>query len=132
MINIHKIKKIEESKRQIKKEIYTKIFEQFSRKIKISVDAGQKTTIVQVPQFLLGYPSYDMEKAGVYLKRQLELSGFQVKEISPVVFTVSWYTHRERKPQPQQLPEYPAPPTFTEDQFPSLMNLKKIAKKYSA
>jgi hypothetical protein len=96
MINIAKIKKIEESKRQIKKEIYKKIFEQFSRKIQVSVDASQKQTIVQVPSFLLGYPSYDVEKAGVYLKRQLELSGFQVTPISPIIFTVSWYTQKEK------------------------------------
>jgi hypothetical protein len=133
MINIAKIKKIEESKRQIKKEIYKKIFEQFSRKIQVSVDASQKQTIVQVPNFLLGYPSYDVEKAGVYLKRQLELSGFQVEPISPVVFNVSWYTTRQAKPQQYQAPVYdPAPPSFSEEQFPSLINLKKAAKRYSA
>jgi hypothetical protein len=132
MINIAKIKKIEESKRQIKKEIYKKIFEQFSRKIQVSVDASQKQTIVQVPSFLLGYPSYDVEKAGVYLKRQLELSGFQVTPISPIVFTVSWYTHKE-KTQKEYIPVYdPAPPSFSEEQFPSLINLKKAAKRYSA
>jgi hypothetical protein len=132
MINIAKIKKIEESKRQIKKEIYKKIFEQFSRKIQVSVDASQKQTILQVPSFLLGYPSYDVEKAGVYLKRQLELSGFQVEPISPIVFNVSWYTQRERKQVPQ-VPVYdPAPPSFSEEQFPSLINLKKAAKRYSA
>jgi hypothetical protein len=130
MINIAKIKKIEESKRQIKKEIYKKIFEQFSRKIQVSVDASQKQTILQVPSFLLGYPSYDVEKAGVYLKRQLELSGFQVEPISPIVFNVSWYTTRQVK---QQAPVYdPAPPSFSEEQFPSLINLKKAAKRYSA
>jgi hypothetical protein len=132
MINIAKIKKIEESKRQIKKEIYKKIFEQFSRKIQVSVDASQKQTILQVPSFLLGYPSYDVEKAGVYLKRQLELSGFQVEPISPIVFNVSWYTQRERKQVPQ-VPVYdPTPPSFSEEQFPSLINLKKAAKRYSA
>ena len=130
MININIIKKIEDSKRQIKKEIYKKIFEQFSRKIQVSVDANQKQTILQVPSFLLGYPSYDTEKAGIYLKRQLELSGFQVEPISPIVFNVSWYT--TRKVKQQQLPEYPAPPSFSEEQFPSLINLKKAAKRYSA
>lgn len=132
MINIAKIKKIEESKRQIKKEIYKKIFEQFSRKIQVSVDASQKQTIVQVPNFLLGYPSYDVEKAGVYLKRQLELSGFQVTPISPIIFTVSWYTQKE-KTQKEYIPVYdPTPPSFSEEQFPSLINLKKAAKRYSA
>ena len=133
MINIHKIKKMEESKRQIKKEIYTKIFEQFSRKIQVSVDARQKQTSLQVPQFLLGYPSYDIEKAAVYLKRQLELSGFRVEYVTTTSFIVSWYTTREVKQT--ELPSYiepvPPPPSFSEEQFPSLINLKKAAKKYA-
>ena len=131
MINIHKIKKIEDSKRQIKKEIYTKIFEQFSRKIHVHVNAGQKQTFLQVPEFLLGYPSYDVNRAAIYLKRQLELSGFQVLPVSNSGFTVSWFTKKEKH---EPLPEYlPAPPSFQDEQFqfPSLINLKKAAKKYS-
>jgi hypothetical protein len=129
MINIQKIKKIEDSKRQIKKEIYTKIFEQFSRKIHVYVNAGQKQTFLQVPEFLLGYPSYDINRAAIYLKRQLELSGFQVLPVSNSGFTVSWFSKKERHP----LPDYdlPAPPSFQDEQFPSLINLKKAAKKYS-
>ena len=131
MINIHKIKKIEDSKRQIKKEIYTKIFEQFSRKIHVHVNAGQKQTFLQVPEFLLGYPSYDVNRAAIYLKRQLELSGFQVLPVSNSGFTVSWFTKKEKH---EPLPEYhqlPAPPSFSDEKFPSLINLKKAAKKYS-
>jgi len=129
MININKIKKIEDSKRQIRKEIYKKIFEQFSRKIQISVDARQKQVILRVPEFLIGYPSYDVIKAAVYLKRQLELSGFQVAEISAISFHVSWFIKRQKVIE--NLPRYPEPPSFTEEQFPSLINLKKAAKKYS-
>ena len=130
MININKIKKIEESRRHIKKEIYTKIFEQFSRKIQVSVDASQKQVFLQVPEFLLGYPSYDINRAAIYLQRQLELSGFQVLPVSQTGFTVSWFTKKEKAQEP--LPEYmKAPPSFSDDQFPSLINLKKAAKKYS-
>ena len=131
MININKIKKIEESKRQIKKEIYKKIFEQFSRKIQVCVNASQKQTFLQVPEFLLGYPSYDINRAAIYLKRQLELSGFQVLPVSNSGFTVSWFTKKEKH---EPLPEYhqlPAPPSFSDEKFPSLINLKKAAKKYS-
>jgi len=132
MININKIKKIEESRRHIKKEIYTKIFEQFSRKIQVSVDASQKQVFLQVPEFLMGYPSYDVIRAAVYLKRQLELSGFQVLPVSPTGFNVSWFTKKETRQQ-EPLPDYlPVPPSFSDEQFPSLINLKKVAKKYLA
>lgn len=128
MININKIRQIEESKRQIRKEIYKKIFEQFSRKIQVSVDAGQKQTVLRVPDFLIGYPSYDVIKAAVYLKRQLELSGFQVSEISMTTFHVAWFIKRQKVSEP---PRYPEPPSFSDEQLPSLINLKKAAKRYS-
>jgi hypothetical protein len=130
MININKIRQIEESKRQIRKEIYKKIFEQFSRKIQVSVDAGQKQTVLQVPEFLIGYPSYDVIKAAVYLKRQLELSGFQVSEISMSTFHVAWFIKRQKVSEPLP-PRYPEPPSFSDEQLPSLINLKKAAKRYS-
>jgi hypothetical protein len=130
MINIRKIQEIENARKKVKKEIYKKIFDQFSRKIQVCVDTYQKQTFLEVPSFVLGYPSYDIEKAAEYLKRQLVLSGFRVTLVSPIVFNVSWYTEKERKEV--ELPVYdPAPPSFSDEAFPSLINLKKAAKRYA-
>lgn len=133
MININKIKQIEESRRQVKKEIYKKIFEQFCRKIQISVDANQKQVFLEVPIFLIGYPTYDVEIAAVYIKRQLELSGFKVFPISTIAFNVSWYSEKEKRKQqlPSRFEPVPPPPSFSDEQFPSLINLKKAAKRYA-
>ena len=133
MININKIKQIEESRRQVKKEIYKKIFEQFCRKIQISVDANQKQVFLEVPIFLIGYPTYDVEIAAVYIKRQLELSGFKVLPISTIAFNVSWYSEKEKRKQqaPSRFEPVPQPPSFSDEQFPSLINLKKAAKRYA-
>ena len=129
MINVRQIQKIEESKRQIKKETYKKILDQFSRKIQVSVFANQKQVFLEVPMFLIGYPTYNIEAAAVYLKRQLELGGFKVFRMSPIVFNVSWYSEKEKKQAPAPVYE-PSPPTFSETDFPSLVNLKKAAKRY--
>jgi hypothetical protein len=132
MINVRKIKEMEEAKKKIRKEIYTKIFEQFGRKIQVAVNAKQKQTFLEVPSFLLGYPVYDVDMAVLYLKRQLLLSGFQVVHVPPTVFNVSWYTEKEKsKEPPPQFVYDPVPPSFSDDQFPSLINLKKAAKRYA-
>jgi len=131
-MNINKIKKIEESKRKVKKEIYKKIFEQFSRKIQISVEANQKQIFLEVPTFLIGYPSFCVETAAMYLKRQLELSGFKVIPVSNMAFNVSWYSHKRAVAVEAPPLRYdPTPPSFSDEQFPSLINLKKAAKRYS-
>ena len=42
MISINDVTKIDERRKQIKKETYKRIYEQFSRKIKQSVELGHK------------------------------------------------------------------------------------------
>ena len=134
MINVHMIKQMEDSRKQIKKEIYKKIYEQFNRKIVNSVQCNQKQTLLQVPNFLLGYPSFDTAHAAVYLKRQLENAGFTVEYLSTTSFHVSWAT---KKSDTVELPSYQPSPhqkvtqNYIEEQdFPSLVNLKKVANKY--
>lgn len=134
MINVHMIQKIEDSKRQIKKEIYKKIYEQFNRKIIASVQCNQKQVLLQVPSFLLGYPTFDVRSAAVYLKRQLENAGFTVEYLSTTSFHVSWVPKQSKGPSGSSghavLPEYENQQTIEDQDFPSLVNLKKIANRY--
>jgi hypothetical protein len=126
MINVRDIAKIEQKRKDLRKEIYTKIFEQFSRKIKQCVELGQKYATLTVPSFLLGYPTFDRELASSYLERQLERAGFTVVR-EEYVFVVSWRTPSKKAPAPPQ----PPPPDPDEDSgFPTLMNLRKAANKY--
>jgi len=127
MINVRDIAKIEQKRRDLRKEIYTKIFEQFSRKIKQCVELNQKYATLTVPSFLLGYPTFDRELAASYLERQLGRAGFTVVR-EDFVFVVSWVKKaRERERERDREPD-PEPP---EDAgFPSLVNLRKAANKY--
>ena len=63
MISINDVTKIDEKRKQIRKEIYTRVYEQFSRKIKQSVELGHKQVFLTVPTFVIGYPTYDRRAA---------------------------------------------------------------------
>jgi hypothetical protein len=119
MINARDIVKIENRRKEIKKEIYTKIYEQFSRKIRQNVELGQKQVFLNVPMFLLGLPTFDRDKATEYLKRQLERADFVVTKTGSYELLVTWNVKKEIK-EPE--------PVF--DEFPTLMNLRKAASKY--
>jgi|TARA_B110000285_G_scaffold223672_1_gene279492 hypothetical protein len=104
----------------MKKETYTKIYEQISRKIRRTVDARGKRTIAEIPSYLVGYPSFDKYKAARYLKRQLENNGFQVVITGDVVLDISWEVKKvSKKPQEND-----------DEDFPSLINLRKAANRY--
>ena len=121
MISINDVTKIDEKRKQIKKEIYTRVYEQFSRKIKQSVELGHKQVFLTVPTFVIGYPTFDRSAAARYIMRQLRLGGFDVRLVSDYDMYVSWVIPKKVK---QKVNE----PDETE--FPDLMNLKKMADKY--
>ena len=82
MISINEVTKIDEKRKQIRKEIYTRVYEQFSRKIRQSVELGHKQVFLTVPTIVVGYPTFDRSAAARYIARQLKLGGFEVKLVS--------------------------------------------------
>jgi hypothetical protein len=125
-ITIQDIQKIEKSKQEIKKEIYKKIYDLLSKKIKNSVDLGQKQVMLRIPTYLLGYPTYDVARAGNYIERQFLRGGFIVHRISNVDIYVSWNIKNNEKVKIKNDSES----DFENESLPSLINLKKLASKY--
>tara|TARA_R110002153_G_scaffold272710_2_gene441832 strand:- start:535 stop:918 length:384 start_codon:yes stop_codon:yes gene_type:complete len=125
MLSVDDIHKIEKQRKDARKEIYKKIYEQFCRKIKQCVEIGESQTFLRTPSYLIGYPTFDREKAVVYLKRQLELGKFDVTKISEIDLYVSWKKKRQSRPSGTK-----EPPVLDDESFPTLMNLKKAAAKY--
>ncbi len=120
MLSINDVTKIDEKRKQIKKEIYMKIYEQFSAKIKQSVELGHKQIFLTVPTFLLGYPVFDRRLAAKYVARQFELGGFTVKLLSDYDIYVSWVVSKKKKEKRED----------DEVELPNLLNLKKMANQY--
>tara|TARA_B000000477_G_scaffold15902_1_gene13469 strand:- start:64 stop:387 length:324 start_codon:yes stop_codon:yes gene_type:complete len=90
MISIDEITRIAEKRNQLKKETYTKIYEQISKKIRQSVDLGHKYLFCQIPSFVMGYPHFNRGKALQYIKRQFEIGGFTVQIIGEYELCISW------------------------------------------
>ena len=105
-----------------KKEYYKALLEQFSRKIKHSVEIGKKDALLTVPTFLVGYPKYDLAATVVYMSRQLSRLGYKVEMVGPLDLKVTW--RNTRLDQDEQA-ETSDPVTF----LPSLANLQKTAQK---
>jgi hypothetical protein len=122
MLSIDDVVKIDDKRKQIRKEIYRKIYDQFSAKIKQSVELGHKQLFMTVPTFIIGYPTFDRSAAARYVARQFALGGFTVQLISDHDIYVTWIKPKKKKKEKVEREE--------EGDFPNLMNLKKIANKY--
>lgn len=120
MLTAKELAEKDRQRQNYKKETYKVILEQFLRKVKANFELGLKTAQVTVPPLVIGYPRYDLAKAVVYLHRQLVRLGYRVENTGPYDMNISWA-------QKVQDPETIEP----EIEFPSLINLKKTAQKYS-
>jgi hypothetical protein len=112
----------EKKRASAKKEYYKALLEQFSRKIKHSVELGKKDAILTVPTFLVGYPKYDLAATVVYMSRQLGRLGYKVELVGPLDLKVTW---RNTRIDQDEEAETDDPVTF----LPSLVNLQKTAQK---
>lgn len=113
---------LEKIRRDVKKETYKALLEQFSRKIRTSYDLGRKDAILTVPPFVVGFPKYDISKAVVYMCRQLQRLGYTVELVGPIDIRVRWL-----------VPKFETKIEETEDDLhdilPGLVNLQKTAQK---
>jgi hypothetical protein len=113
----------EKKRFETKKEYYKALLEQFCRKIKVASERGQKDTIVTVPQFLVGFPIYDLPTTVTYMARQMTRLGYIVQLVGPLDMRVQWTKSSNLETELEK--EVVEPDVY----LPSLVNLKKTAQK---
>ena len=114
MISVKQINDMQNRRMKIKKELFKEILNQFSKKIKLSVELGHTQVFLTVPEFVFGYPTFDRSFATTYLKRQLELLGYIVTQYSDFEMYITWDRQVTQKEEDQDI-------------LPSLVNLRKAA-----
>lgn len=126
MICASEIAKREQSRRNLRKETYKTILEQFSRKIQAASERGERFVHLSVPPLVIGFPLYPIEEARTYLARQITRSGYTVRHgLDPGEYVVSW-----EKARPKTKATEPPPGDLAaDDMFTSLANLQKTAQK---
>jgi hypothetical protein len=112
---------LEKARQNVKKETYSAILSQFSRKIKTSHELGKKEAFLTIPPFVIGFPKYDLGKALKYMVRQLQKLGYVVDMVGPLNVKVRWAVPKsEREAEEDQ---------DNLQSLPSLVNLQKTAEK---
>ena len=123
-LRVDEVQQIDHRKRELKKKLYTELYERASSKVRQVADLGLHETWIQVPSFLIGFPSFDLKNASQYVERQFVNGGFFVKLYDNGQLFVSWYPKTSKKIKKSKEPKEP------ENEFASLANLKKAADKY--
>lgn len=82
MLNINELKKYNEEREKLKLEPYKLILDMICNKIKeSSILLGHKYCIYQVPEFILGYTTYDVVECSTWLQKKLNEIGIKNVEV---------------------------------------------------
>ena len=92
MINVDKLKKDAEERKKFKKKCFKKILELCLRKIEIVAKTDIISTWFEIPVFMLGYPSYEIEDSANYIMKKLRKNGFKVFFLKPtdIIIFFDW------------------------------------------
>lgn len=124
MFSVRDIQEMNKKKVDIKKETFKVLLNKFSHKIKSTYLSGGHDTILKIPPMLIGYPMYNMSQATWYLKRQLDLLGYQTIVPFDGAIYVSWASATTTEKPKRKL--LPAPQL---EDLSSLTALRTTAKK---
>jgi len=130
LLSARELEERNQSKRHVKKELYTRILVQICRKIDMYHTFGRSECIVKIPEYVFGFPTFDMSKMTMYIHRQLVRLGYRTSILTVGILHTAW--------GPKKVPKKKAATTTAasaaDDELPSLANLKKAAdslrKKY--
>lgn len=89
-LNVREINTFIEKKQTRRKESFEKVLQQCFQKIRGHAAKEQIFCLYEVPEFIYGYPLYDLNECISYLYDALNKNGFRVDYFFPRVLQVSW------------------------------------------
>ena len=123
MISAKDLMERNKQKNETRKEIYTRILTQMCRKIEVAHTLGKTHTDLKIPEYIFGYPMYDMKMATIYTFKQLSRLGYRTSIIDVGRLYVAWGEKKVKLSKEEK------------ETLPTLSNLKKAAdgirKKYT-
>ena len=70
---------------------YKKIYEQVEKKIALASSANNYYTWYQVPEILIGLPTYNLKDCLTFLNDMLKKDGFIIDNYQPNILYISWF-----------------------------------------
>jgi|694.fasta_scaffold138478_4 hypothetical protein len=84
---IHKEQQTKENNRII---LYNKILKQIFIKIKIAVETCESYIFFKLPEYIIGYPIYNITECVFYIQNFLTSKGFEHKYCSHLIIFITW------------------------------------------
>ena len=105
-LNILQLHRTIQEKKQKRHESFQKVLGICHSRIKGAAEGQQLKTFIVVPEFVVGFPMFNMNECLEYVIDALRKNGFLVKYYFPKILYISWdfeeIKSEKRPPEPQQ------------------------------
>ena len=88
--NVVELQEKIKSKENNRKKIYLNILQLCYKKINSASEKDQPFCIYTLPEFIYGYPLYNMTECVLYILQNLNKNGFSCKYFNPYVIFITW------------------------------------------
>jgi len=110
--HVHDIHRKQKEKESMRVKIYSYITSKCFKRIKEVADNEQTYTFYQLPEYIPGYPLYNMTECVMYVLDVLHEKGFHARYVDHFIVYISW--------------------SFPKPQFKQIQNVQETAAKKSA
>lgn len=104
-LNILELHRTINEKKSLKNEVFEKLLSRCHRRIEMMAENQKVKCFFEVPEFVVGYPLYDVTKCIEYMLDALKKNGFLVKYYFPKILYISWDLDEiaNKPPEPKPL-----------------------------
>lgn len=102
-LNIMQLHQLIKERRQKKTEAFEKVMSICEKRITAAAEEQKMKTFIIVPEFIVGYPIFNMNECLEYIIQNFKKNGFLVKYYFPKMLYVSWdfdEIKEDKKPPP--------------------------------
>ena len=89
-INIFELHRTINEKNQRKSECYEKVLEICHKKVTVAAENKKLRCMIQVPEYVYGYPLYNLNECIKFILKSMERNGFLVIYYFPKILYISW------------------------------------------
>ena len=94
MVKASELIKKQEDKENKKYITFAKIYNNIENKITKASDRNLYYTYYQIPQILIGYPTYSFKECYSYIDNKLKKDGFTTEEYLNNTILISWFPNK--------------------------------------
>jgi hypothetical protein len=92
MVKAQDLIKSQKEREKIKYKTFSKIYSNIEKKITIASSSNFYYVWYEIPEFIIGFPLYNVTECKSVVIKQLQDNGFKVEEFENNIILVTWFS----------------------------------------